>query len=470
MVLSEALRREIASAEQDPKYILFDGVPQTPDDTLRFLLGGDFDKYDLILKDSKAKALLEVRDRNVSCREWYVDPASQSRKDRKAADVVKNILLGFDFDQMCSDLNSNSLLKGNAFIELKWGIDGQTTYIEDAITKPNHRFRFVLHKGDGNKGANGEPIGIFKGYQVRVLSQGNFYLGAEVPDKRILCHAYERRSDNPWGIGLGRVLYWMAVIFKKELWKQRMIFLDKHAQPTALGKAPQSETQVTDVAQRNEFREAMERILAGKSGVLPPGWELDFLQPSSLGSDLFQSAIDAINEEMSMLVLGETLSMSLPGGGSRAAAQTHAEGSRVYLAKYDSDRLSTGALRELAKWITELNVEGATPPQIWRKFPEFDETEDPANRISRDSQLNSLGYKISPEKVQEVYGDGYIDLEEAKAQQEAENPPAPNAFNIGFSEIDPVNHEYLTAKAMAFQRSMSKKLILPNKRLLVPSR
>jgi phage gp29-like protein len=462
MALSESLRREIANAETDPRYILFDGIPQMPDDTLRFLLGGDFEKYDLILKDSKAKALLEVRDRNISCREWYVEPASQSRKDKKAADVVKEVLLGFDFDQLCSDLNSNSLLKGNAFIELKWGIDGQTTFIEDAIAKPNSRFRFVLHKGKDNKGNDGEPIGIFKGYQIRVLSQGNFYLGTQVPDKRILCHAYGRRSDNPWGIGLGRVLYWMAVIFKKELWKQRMIFLDRHAQPTALGKAPISA--VSDAGQREEFRRAMDRIIAGKSGVLPPEWSFEFLQPSSLGADLFQSAIDSINSEMAMLVLGETLSMELPGAGSRAAAETHAEGSSIYLAKYDSDRLSTGSLRTLAKWITQENVEDAAPPQIWRKFPELNTSEDPNSRISRDAQLNALGYKISADKVKEIYGDGYIDAQaeqECKSKEQEQQNIDSGAFDIGFGEKSNAgaDAEYIRQKAIAFQRVMRRSLI-----------
>jgi phage gp29-like protein len=463
MPLSAKLTKEIAAAELDPKYILFDNVPELPDDTLRFLLGSDFEKYDLILKDAKAKALLEVRDRNVTCREWKVEPASSSRKDKKAADVVKEVLLGCDFDQISSDLNSNSVLKGNAFVELKWGIDGKTTYIEDAVAKPNHRFRFVLNK------ENAKNIAVYKGYQIRVLSQGNFYLGDQIPVKRILCHAYGRRTDNPWGIGLGRVLYWMAVIFKKEIWKQRLIYLDQYAEPAKVGTPPDDGSPNRSTkGQRDEFRQALKDMISGKVGVLPPGWKVDLLEAArSSTNDAFQNAIDAINSEMAMLVLGETLSMELPGAGSRAAAQTHSESSHVYLAKFDSDRLSTGALRDLARWITELNVPDAKPPMIWRSFPELDAVEDLNQRVNRDNVLKAIGYQINPEKVKEVYGDGYIDLEEKAKQdaaEQAQQQQESGAFDIGFSESS-----YEARKAIAFRERMQSGLLLPKpKQLILP--
>lgn len=482
MALSAQLTQEIASAQSDPKYYIFDGTPEIPDDTLRFLLGSNFDKYDLILKDPKAKALLEVRDRNVVCREWEVVPASSSSKDKKAADIVKEVLLGCDFDQMCSDLNSNSLLKGNAFVELKWGIDGATTYITDSVAKPNHRFKFVLHEDKANsadiyntddmaKAADMskslDDIGIYKGYEIRVLNKANFYLGDTVPAKRILCHSYGRRSDNPYGVGLGRVLYWMAVIFKKEIWKQRLIYLDQYAQPTKIGKPPsESELYRSTKEQRDEFREAIQHIVAGKVGVLPPGWTIDLLEASrSSSNDAFQNAIDAINAEMAMLVLGETLSMEITGNGSRAATESHTEGSSVYLAKFDSDRMSTGSLRVLSQWITELNISDAKAPMIWRKFPELDNTEDLNSRIGRDNGLKQLGYQMTLEKVTEVYGDGYVDLAKLQADQQAnqaQQQQDSGAFDIGFNESN-----YAERKAIAFQKAMSSELILPSEKGLI---
>lgn len=466
MALSANLTREIATAETDPRYILFDYIPELPDETLRFLLGSDFKKYDLILKDAKAKALLEVRDRNVTCREWKVEPASSSRVDKKAADIVKDVLLGFDFDQTCSDLNSNSLLYGNAFIEFKWAIDGKTTYIEDAVCKPNHRFRFVLDK---EKAKN---VAVYKGYQVRVLSQGNFYLGDQIPVKRVLVHSYGRRNDNPWGIGLGRILYWLAVVFKKEVWKQRLIYLDEYAQPTKLGIPPKGDSPNRSTKeQRDEFRHALKDIINGKVGVLPPDWDIKLLEAArSSSNDAFQNAIDAINSEMAMLVLGETLSMELPrSSGSRAATQSHADSSQIYLAKFDSDRLSTGALRELAQWITQLNVPDAKPPMIWRNFPELQDVEDLNQRVGRDNTLKAIGYQISPEKVKEVYGDGYIDLEEKAerdAAEQARQQQESGAFDIGFSEED---GDYKRRKAIAFQKAMRSRLVFPKvKQLILP--
>lgn len=453
MPLSAKLTEEIASAETDPRYYLFNGFGNitTPDDVLLYQLAGDADQYDLILKDAHAKAVLEARDRNVVCREWKVAPASEDKADKKAADAVKEILNGCDFDQLCSDLNSYPMLRGNGFIELRWAVDGKTTYIEDATPKPNHRFRFALPEEKRSP-----DIGYYRNYEIRVLSQRDLFKGDAVPARRVLCHSYGRRNDNPWGIGLGRVLYWLAVIFKKELTKQRLIYLDKYAQPSIKGKAGPKATK----EQRDEFTKVLAEIFKRGYGTLPDGWEAELMEAQrSSSNDVYQGAIDWCNAEMSKLVLGETLSMELPqGAGSRAATQTHQDGSTIYLAKFDSDRISTGPLRELSKWITELNVPGAKPPMIWRHFPELEEAEDLNQRVNRDNTLNTIGYKLNPEKVKEVYGDGYIDNAAAEAEtakQQEKQQSDSGAFDVGFGE-KPVILDYETRRAIAFRKRLQK--------------
>ena len=450
MALSAKLSQEIASSIDDPFYRMFNDMPWSEDDTLQYLLGGDTDYYDLILKDAKAKALLETRDRNVTLREWKVEPASTSAVDKKAADLVKEIITAIDFDQLTSDLNNNAYLKGNSFVEMLWDVDGKTTYIKEAINRPVHRFKFKTPKGanDSRRASFAKDIGTFRRHEVRLLSTSDLFEGATVPDKRILCHAYGKKDDNPWGIGLGRVLYWLAVIFKKEMIKQRLIYLDKYAQPTLIGKAPNSQI---SAEQRAEFNRVLTKIAKGGTGTLPFGWDLSLLE-AQRGStnDVYQSAIDWCNSEMAQLVLGETLSTELPGAtGSRAASETHQQGSFVYLAKFDSDRLSTGPYRELARWITELNYPDAKPPMIWKQFPEFQEAEEDLNaRINRDNTLNTVGYKITAKKVAEVYGDGYEDLAAAEAEA-AKNQPQPS-LDVGFSE------EYLERKQRAFRERLAR--------------
>jgi phage gp29-like protein len=453
MPLSAKLTEEIASAESDPRYYLFNGFGYitTPDDVLLYQLAGDADQYDLILKDAHAKAVLEARDRNVVCREWKVIPATEDKADKKAADAVKDILNGFDFDQFCSDLNSYPMLRGNGFIELRWAIDGKTTYIEDATPKPNHRFRFALPSEKRSP-----QIGYYRNYEIRVLSQGDMFTGEPVPSKRVLCHSYGRRNDNPWGVGLGRVLYWLAAIFKKEFIKQRVIYLDKFADPTKVGKGGEKSTR----QDREEFTQVLQKLVKGASVTLPPGWEVSLLEAQrSSTNDAYQSAIDWCNAEMSKLVLGETLSMELPANtGSRAATQTHQDGSTIYLAKFDSDRISTGPLRELSRWITELNFPDAKPPMIWRHFPELEESEDLNQRVNRDNTLNTIGYKLNPEKVKEVYGDGYIDNAAAEAEaakQQEQQQADTGAFDVGFEE-KPVILDYEARKAIAFKKRLQK--------------
>ncbi|MBN3949390.1 MAG: DUF935 family protein [Nostoc sp. NMS7] len=446
MPLSAILSQEIAAADTDPRHYLFDGFAQIPDDTLLYLLGGDTDFYDLVLKDAHAKAVLETRDRNVTCREWKVTPASDSKADKKAADVVKSILTDFDFDKTCSDMNRFSFLRGTSFLEFKWDLVGNLTKIKRATAKPTYRFRFKIPDGK-----EGEDIGYYEGYEIRLLSRSDYYEGMTVPPKRILCHSYDRINDNPWGIGLGRVLYWLAVVFKKELTKQRLIYLDKYAQPSIMGKAGKSNEE-----QREEFTKVLAQMFKKGYGTLPPGWDAVLMEAQrSSTSDVYQTAIDWCNAEMSKLVLGETLSLELPqGAGSRAATQTHQDGSTIFLAKFDSDRLSTGPLRELARWITELNVPDAQPPMIWRHFPELEESEDLNQRVNRDNTLNTIGYKISVDKVKEVYGDGYEDTAAVQAEQQKQQTQQQQdsgAFDVGFEEDN-----YEARKAIAFKKRLEK--------------
>lgn len=457
MALSANLTQEIALATEDPYHYLFNGIPYSPDATLYTLLGGDVDKYDLVLQDGHAKAVLEARTRNVVMREWEFKPASSSAKDKKAAEVCKEIFEGFDSDQMIVDLMETTLLKGNSFNELTWDIDGKTTYIKESKIRPTHRFRLVLPENSTKK-----KVGTYLGYEIRVLKSVNWVDGDTVPEKRILCHSYGRRADNPLGVGLGSVLYWLAVVFKKEIIKQRLVFLDKYAAPTPMVET----TETTTKEQRKEINRQIAGIVKGGALTLPYGCKVSFLEAQrSSTNDVYETSLQWCDDEMSKMVLGETLSLELPANtGSRAAAETHQEGSTVYLAKYDSDRLSMGPLRELAAWATDLNVPGAKPPTIWKRFPELDEVEDLDGRVQRDSSLNAIGYKITPTKLKEVYGDGYEDL--AAKQAEKQNAgffdqPSPESgdttqeqsdnVDLGFSELS-----YEERKQKAFRKRLEK--------------
>ncbi|MBD2492536.1 DUF935 family protein [Aulosira sp. FACHB-615] len=442
MPLSAQLAQQIANSSNDPRFYLFNDFPQSPDETLLYLLGGDIDRYDLVLKDAKAKALLEKRSRNVVMREWDIKPATDSKLDKKAADIFKEVISRFDSDLMIDNILTNAYLKGNNFEELQWAIDGDLTYIKKATSKPIHRFRFA-RPGANTSGMidqdgttvrpikNKEPVGMYQDYEVRVLSMNDTWQGANVPDKRVLVHSYGQRYDNPWGVGLGSVLYWLAVIFKKEITKQRLIYLDKYANPTVRVIAGEKATR----EQRENVAQQLADMIKGGSLVLPHGWLSDFMEAMrSSTNDVFQGATDWCNNEMAMLVVGETLSMELPDNtGSRAATQSHSDESNVYLAKYDSDRLCTGPMRTLAQWITELNTPGANPPQVWKRFPEFEESEDLNSRVNRDNTLNTIGYKISPDKVKEVYGEGYIDSAAAEVEQQKQQEDS-GAFDVGFGE------------------------------------
>lgn len=431
MALSAALTQEIASSATDPNYYLFADFPQHPDDTLTYLLAGDIDKYELILQNTHAKSVIEKRVRNVILREYEVlAPDDASAREKKAVKLIQDILKGFDFDEFCRSMQQNSLLKGNGFGEIRWNSFSKFVEISNIIVRRNHRFKFRLLQPENKN----KQIGTFRDHEIMLLTREDMFYGKNIPALRILCHGYDFKDDLPWGIGLGRVLYWFCVVFQKEIWKSRLINLDKQAEPTLLAQSKKEAT----LEQRQLFTSQLTTMRKGGVLTVPADWIISYLQAQiGTSSDAYKTALDDINLEISKCVLGETLSLELPGAaGSRAAAQTHSDESGVYLAKYDSDRMSTGVLKELCRCICALNgFDDIRIPGIWRKFPELEEREDLGGRSTRDSTLNQIGYRIKPEEVARVYGDGYEDV---NAKQEAANSDAQQTsepqMDVGFTE------------------------------------
>jgi phage gp29-like protein len=63
--------------------------------------------------------------------------------------------------------------------------------------------------------------------------------------------------------------------------------------------------------------------------------------------------------------------------------------------------LSATLNKTLLAWITELNVPGAVPPQVWR---DAKPSEDLKTRSERDKNLVEVGYRPTLEHITEAYG------------------------------------------------------------------
>jgi hypothetical protein len=421
--LSANLKQEIASARTDPRRMLFAGMPNLEEESLLLEIGGDLSQLDQIERDGHIAGILNKRRLNVTRHEWEVKAASDDAKDQMAADIVRANFLRLNLDEAAEHL-LDAVWKGFSGVEPLWDVDANLNRIVVTELRPRPQDRLMFKLPDGE--ATAKTIHHL-GYELRVRTHTAPFDGIPVPARKFLIHSRGSKIGNPMGRPiLGAVLWWLSN-FKREVIKFWLIHLDKFSSPTPKGTYPMGNTQL-----KQQVLDAMDSI--GQSGfaVVPDGVNLDLLDTTSRTGDPFEKFIEWANREASKAILGETLSTQEGvSGGSRAATEAHMESSSVHLAKRDAD-LITPVFNELACWITELNVPGATPPTFWRLFPELEAKSNLNQVAARDKLITDFsGKKLSEEYITSTYGVEFQKEEKPDDREDSNNNTAEAAPLIG---------------------------------------
>lgn len=395
-------KAEIATLESDPYVPQFQGALSPTDETLA-VRGGTkgHHVYDEIRRDPHAFAVLQKRKLEVIAREWEVRPASESRLDKKAAAEVNRQFRALHFDRICAGL-LGAVLKGFSVAEVLWAIvDGIWTVIAIRVKK-QRRFRFLV---------SGE---------LRILVQGNLFEGVAVPGRKFIVHRYsvDDDDDDPYGVGLGSVLFWPAW-FKRQALAHWLRSNEKNAGPTKHA--------TYQGAYDKERSDQLVRDLSAATSdsviVTPDNVVVQLLEAKNAGGGDFHESLNRyLDELMSEAVLGETLTTNSGERGARSLGEIHNE-IRIAIAKADSDLLSLTLKDTVIRWIVELNFPGAGIPDLWRNF---EEPEDLNDRIERDKKIHEMGYEPEEEDYfSETYGGSWVRKEEPEVDPNAEDPAKP---------------------------------------------
>lgn len=371
------LRMEVAGATQDIFIPVFGGILRPQDDLLLTRGSGRGLKiYDDLERDAQVGAVLQKRKLAVAARDWEVRPGAPGRAGRKAAELVEAALAGFAFDQATTDL-LDAILKGYAVAEVMWEVrDGR---IVPARLIPRDQRRFVF-------GVDGRP---------RLLTWANMWEGDELPERKFVVHRFGAKNADPYGLGLGHRLFW-PVFFKRQGITFWLVFCEKFGSPTVLGLFPTG----TSAADQDGLLATLSAIAQQSAVIAPDGTQISLLEASRSGDITYPDLCRYMDEQISVAVLGETLTTNIGSVGSKAAADTH-NGVREELTDADADLLSGTLNEQLVRWIVDLNLPGAPYPTVWRPRPQReDEQEDvKAKRLANRSaavafatQARAAGY------------------------------------------------------------------------------
>ena len=362
---------EIATAQSDPYVPNFTGLLQPTDEVLASRGGASAIKiYHEIRRDPHAFAILQKLKLEVVSREWKITPASESRLDKKAANEVERQLKAINFDRLTKGL-LGAVLKGFSVAEILWSSTSLGWEASAVKVKKQRRFRFTV---DG---------------ALRILTRSNSMDGEAVPERKFIIHRHtiDDDDDDPYGVGIGSVLFWPAWL-KRQVLAHWLRGTEKHATPT---------TVLQYEGNYDEKRQAQMtmvlRQMANDTGlVIPNTVTAELLESANAGGgDFFEKLARYLDELMSEAVLGETLTTNSGERGARSLGEVHNE-IRIAIAKAASDLVCETIRDTLVRWIIELNYPGAGLPEVWR---DFSETEDLDKKVERDQKLHHMGYEPS---------------------------------------------------------------------------
>lgn len=398
--MADPVTFEVATIATDPFVPQYTGVMAPTDEVLASRGGiAGLKVYDEIRRDPHAFAILQKLKLEVVSREWKVQAASERRIDKKAAEFVERQFKAIDFDRLTRGL-LGAVLKGFSVAEVLWTSTALGWELSAVKVKKQRRFRFGTDE------------------QLRMLTRANSIEGEPVPDRKFIVHRHsiDDDDDDPYGVGLGSVLFWPAW-FKRQVLAHWLRATEKHASPTVVGKYQGG----FDEKKQDQLLAAFRRMATDTGMAIPDTVEVDLLESkNSGGGDFIEKIARYLDEMMSEAVLGETLTTNSGQRGARSLGEVHNE-IRIAIAKAASDLVSATLKNTLVRWIVELNFPGAALPDVYRDFAE---AEDLDKKVERDKKISDMGYKpASVDYINETYGGEWVEKAETKPDQDMPQKP-----------------------------------------------
>jgi len=373
----KTLSTEIATRSRSIDFGYLAGYLPDPDPILR-ATGQSISVYRELISDAHVFSCIQSRKAGTLCKEWSIEPATNSRKDKYAADLVKSQFeaLKRQMQRIVSEI-LDAVLYGMSPLEVLWQTDGNSIMAADIVGKPPEWFIFDEEN------------------RLRFLTRGDMIRGEEIGEKKILLARHLDSYQNPYGERVLSRCFW-PVTFKKGGFKFWVVFTEKYGMPFMVGKVPPG----TGSPEREALADMLEDMIQDAVAVINDNESVDMKESGSksASADIYERLIQAANAESSKAIVGQTLTTEVTGSqGSYAASKTHQE-VRTDLVEL-GDKLVIGTLSEFIQWAVDFNVDGAGYPT----FSFIEEEDVQKDRSERDKNLIICGWRPTPGYFEKSY-------------------------------------------------------------------
>lgn len=378
--LVDSLTGEILSSERLGQFMglgggLGGGSVYIPDDPSvvwnQILWNHQFAMYvyrDMELKDDMVSSALETRKEAVLSDARFVQPASNKRQDKKAAEFIEETLEGYmgGGDGLRFGFNNflwealDAVGKGVAIGENVYDQTNDRVFIKSVNFKPQMLFNFA----EGSLAAY-QNFGLPQTGPLRLRADLGFVFDGvdpeqPLPEGKFFVHTFRPYQGDRWGSPQDLRAYWITW-FKKAGWKQSLRFLER-GPGTVVAKYQGG----AGSDEQNKALQAAQAAAEEASLAISKGTEIEVLENvrGNMGS-AHSEFLDRCDNGIARIFLGQTLtSKGSEGGGSRALGEVH---ERVAARKKEADALSLMlAVNTQLVWpLTLANIGVVEKPPIW---------------------------------------------------------------------------------------------------------
>ncbi|WP_346205876.1 DUF935 domain-containing protein [Aeromonas salmonicida] len=358
-------------------------------------------------RDPHYASVLRTRKFAVASLDPSVEAASDDAADQMLADEVRQLMDSDQIPDLFFDL-LDGLGKGMGVCQILWDTSGgrwtpnDYSWVDPRYLRPDADTisKILLISDDAPQGKPLEPY-------------------------KFIVHLPRSKSGSIWRNGLARqcaVLYMLKSFTTRDWWA----FAEVFGIPIRVGKYGQNAT----TEQIATLKNAIATIASDAGAIIPDSMMVEFVETAkgNGGDTLFESMVRWCNEEISKLVLGQT--MTTENGSSMAQANVHNE-VRLDIAKWDARQLEATINEYLVKPFIVLNwgVQKAYP-RVCIRVPE---PEDLKLLVESLMPLVDRGMKVSESELRDKFGLADPKEDEAMLQpltvMEAAALPQPLALN-----------------------------------------
>jgi phage gp29-like protein len=353
----------------------------SPDD---LVVKKGFGIYDEMQRDAVVKSALEVKKFAVLAKPWRIIPATDSKKDEKIANFVewslrhvRGEVTGVLYETL------DALAKGFSVGEMVW-----------EISKDEWEGNLIL-KAVKAKDPSYYDFEVDEYLNIKrlLLSPGGSEATIDLPPEKFLIYSHNGKYSQPWGASDLRSVYkhWWCKDFLIKWWQ---LFCEKYAMPSLVGYYKTG----TPLEKQNQLLTLLSKIASDTAIILPEEIS-DTIAEIYTARDpriLYESAVNYHDTQISIGILGETLSMQSPGKSSSASYAMASVHQDTLIAQLEKIKQALQALvnERLVTPLVRYNFAGARLPKfVFQPLKE----EDISEKVDRIWKLSQVGEVVPGE-------------------------------------------------------------------------